>query len=99
MRVVLANGVIAYVAPDRMLPLVNVQVLLRGGAYLEPKGKEGFAELAAPSGGPVGRPLDAAHLDEELDFLAAQGLTDIGSVRRSVSLNLLSKDIDHGWRS
>lgn len=97
MRVKLNNGVVAFVAADRMLPLVNVQVLLKGGAYLEPKGKEGVAELTGTvwrTGGAGAR--DAKTLDEELDFLAAQLTTDVGSVSGSVSLNLLSKDLDRG---
>jgi zinc protease len=97
MRVKLANGVVAYVASDRMLPLVNVSVMFRGGAYLEKPGQEGLAELTGTvwrSGG-AGQ-LDAKALDEELDFLAAQLSTGVGSATGSVSLNLLSKDLDRG---
>jgi predicted Zn-dependent peptidase len=97
MRVKLNNGVIAYVAADRMLPLVNVQVLFRGGAYLEPQGREGVADLTGTvwrTGG-AGQ-LDAKALDEELDFLAAQLTSSVGSVSGSVNLNLLSKDLDRG---
>jgi zinc protease len=97
MRVKLSNGIVAYVAEDRMLPLVNVQVLLRGGAYLEPKGKEGLAHLTGTvwrSGGAGA--LEAAKLDEELDFLAAQVSTDVGATSGAVRMNLLSKDLDHG---
>ena len=41
----LANGVPAYVAEDRQLPLISVQIYFRGGRYLEPEGKEGMAHL------------------------------------------------------
>jgi zinc protease len=97
MRVTLANGVPVYIAEDRLLPLVSVQVLFRGGAYLEPAGKEGLAELTATvwrTGG-AGN-LDAQALDEELDFLAAQLSTSVGDVSGAVTLNLLSKDFDRG---
>ncbi len=97
MRVRLANGVTAYVAEDKMLPLVNVVVLLRGGGYLDPAGKEGLAELTGTvwrTGG-AGK-LDAKALDEELDFLAAQISTNVGGVSGRVSLNLLAKDLDRG---
>ena len=97
MRVTLANGVPAYVAADRMLPLVTVQVFFRGGKYLEPVGKEGVAELMGTvwrTGG--AGTLDAKALDEELDFLAASLTTSVGGVSGSVSLNLLSKDLDRG---
>lgn len=97
MRVRLANGVTAYVAEDKMLPLVNVIVLFRGGQYLEPAGKEGLAELTGTvwrTGG-AGK-LDAKALDEELDFLAAQLSTGVGEVSGRVSLNILAKDLDRG---
>jgi predicted Zn-dependent peptidase len=97
MRVKLANGVTAYVAEDKMLPLVNVIVLFRGGQYLEPAGKEGLAELTGTvwrTGG-AGK-LDAKALDEELDFLAAQLSTGVGGVSGRVSLNVLAKDLDRG---
>jgi len=97
MRVRLANGVAAYVAEDKMLPLVNVIVFFRGGQYLEPAGKEGVAELTGTvwrTGG-AGK-LDAKALDEELDFLAAQLSTGVGETSGRVSLNLLAKDLDRG---
>jgi zinc protease len=96
-RVALANGVPVYIAPDTMLPLVNVQVLFRGGRYLEPVGKEGLAELTAMvwrTGGAGS--LDAQAMDEELDFLAAQLSTSVGGVSGAVTLNLLAKDVDRG---
>ncbi len=97
MRVKLANGVIAYVAEDKMLPLVNVLVLFRGGRYLEPAGKGGLADLTGTvwrTGG-AGN-LDAKVLDQELDFLAAQLTTNVGDVSGRISLNLLAKDLDRG---
>jgi len=97
MRIKLANGVPAYVVEDQALPLITVQVLLRGGQYLEPSGKEGVASLTGTvwrSGGAGA--LDAKTLDEELDYLAAQLSTSVGPTTGSVSLNLLAKDIDRG---
>ena len=46
-RVALKSGPVAYVAPDRELPLVNVAVFVRGGEYLDPSGKEGLVNLTA----------------------------------------------------
>ncbi|HVN75183.1 MAG TPA: pitrilysin family protein [Thermoanaerobaculaceae bacterium] len=97
MRAKLANGVTAYVAEDRMLPLVNVVVLFRGGQYLEPIGKEGLADLTGTvwrSGG-AGK-LDARGLDEQLDFLAASISTSVGGESGSVGLSVLAKDVDAG---
>ncbi len=110
-RVVLPrSGVVAYLAENHDLPLVNVQILLRGGTYLNPPGKEGLAETAGwllARGGT--RKRKAEDLEERLAFLAAQLNPEQsggrpGSARPTgylddrgvVSLNLLSKDLDEG---
>lgn len=98
-RVVLAQGTVAYLAPDRSLPLVNLVIYLRGGSYLEPAGKEGLAGLTGfllARGGTQNR--SAEELEERLAFLAANLNSSIGPVQGSVSLNLLSKDLDEGLR-
>jgi zinc protease len=45
-RIKLDNGIVAYVVPERSMPLVTVTVLMRAGADLDPAGKEGLAETA-----------------------------------------------------
>jgi len=45
-RVQLKTGPVAYVVPDRELPLVNIVVYAHAGQYLEPAGKEGLSDLA-----------------------------------------------------
>ena len=97
LKATLANGITVYLAEDRLLPLINVQVFFRGGRYMEPAGKEGVAALTGTvwrTGGAGA--LDPKQLDEELDFLAAQLATNVGDVTGSVTLNLLSKDLDRG---
>jgi len=96
-RVKLASGPVAYVVPDRELPLVNLVVYVRGGQYLVPAGKEGLAELAGyllARGGTKSK--TAEELEERLAFLAAQLNSAVGEAQGSVSLNLLSKDLDEG---
>jgi len=96
-RVELKAGPVAYVVPDRELPLVNIVVLVRTGKYLEPAGKEGLAELTGwllARGGTKSWP--AEELEERLAFLAAQLDSSIGDVQGRVRLNLLSKDLDAG---
>jgi predicted Zn-dependent peptidase len=96
-RVVLKSGPVAYVIPDRELPLVNLTVYIRAGSYLVPKGKEGLAELTGYLMARGGSPSKTAdELDERLDFLAAQLDSGIGETSGSVSLNLLSKDLGEG---
>ena len=96
-RVALKSGPVAYVLPDRELPLVSITILVRVGNYLDPKGKEGLASFTGyliPRGGTTSK--TAEQLDERMAFLAANlggGVTDL---QGSVSLNLLSKDLTEG---
>jgi predicted Zn-dependent peptidase len=96
-RVVLKSGPVAYVVPDRELPLVNIAVYVHTGSYLEPAGKEGLADLSGyllARGGTKSK--SAEDLEERLAFLAAQLNSSIGGDQGSVSLNLLSKDLEEG---
>jgi len=96
-RVALKTGPVAYVVPDRELPLVNIAIFIRTGVYVVPPGKEGLAEFAGyllTRGGTAA--LAAEDLEERLDFLAAQLGSGIGETQGSVSLNLLRKDLDEG---
>jgi predicted Zn-dependent peptidase len=96
-RVQLASGPVAYVAPDRELPLVNLVVYAHTGSYLEPAGKEGVADLTGyllARGGTSSKTAEA--LEERLAFLAAQLNSGVGESQGSVSLNLLAKDLDEG---
>lgn len=94
-RFELANGTPVYALPDSQFPLVNIAVYFRGGRYLAPEGQEGLHSIAGRvwrTGG-AGE-LTAGELDEELDFLAANLSIGVGDVTGSVSLNVLSKDLD-----
>ena len=110
-RVVLKkSGVACYLSENHDLPLVNVQILMRGGTYLNPPGKEGLAEFTGwllARGGTKKRRAD--DLEERLAFLAAelnpeQAGGRPGGPRASgyfddrgiFSLNVLSKDLDEG---
>ena len=42
-RVELESGAVVYIYPDRERPLIDLSVNIRGGSYLDPKGKEGLA--------------------------------------------------------
>lgn len=98
-RVQLKSGPVAYVIPDRELPLVNVIVEVRTGAYLVPEGQEGLADLTGylmARGGT--RTKSADDLDERLEFLAARLDSDIGETHGSITLNLLSKDLTEGMQ-
>src|SRR5690606_35224688 len=96
-RVPLRSGPVAYVMEDRELPLVNILVLARVGQYLEPAEKRGLARLtgALLARGGAGK-RSAEELEERLEFLAAILRSSVGETQGTLSLNLLSKDIDEG---
>ena len=98
-RVVLKNGMVVYIAEDPTLPLVNVDLLVRTGGYLEPAGKEGLASLTGSQirRGGTGS-LTAEQLDEKLDFLAAGVSTSISDTAGRASLNCLRDNLDESLR-
>jgi predicted Zn-dependent peptidase len=96
-RVPLQSGPVAYVASDRELPLVTIGISIRTGDWVEPEGKEGLTDLCGgllTSAGTESR--TAQELEERLAFLAANLGSNIKGAQGSVSLNLLSKDLDEG---
>ena len=96
-RVALKSGPVAYVVPDRELPLVNISILVRTGDYAVPAGKEGLAGLTGyllARGGTKSKTAEV--LEERLAFLAANLGSGVGDLQGSVTLNLLSKDLEEG---
>ncbi len=96
-RLQLAAGPVTYIAPDRELPLVSLTILIRTGDYLEPAGKEGVTDLTGyllSRGGTKAR--SAEELEERLAFLAASLNSAVRDTQATLSLNLLSKDLDEG---
>ncbi len=96
-RVQLKSGPVAYLVPDRELPLINLSILVRTGGYLEPADKTGLAEFTGYllTRGGVGD-MTADELEERIAFLAASLSSSVGDDHGTVSLNLLSKDMDEG---
>jgi predicted Zn-dependent peptidase len=75
----LANGMAAYLAPDRTLPLVTITVLTRVGPDLDPPGKEGLAAMMMhllTRGGT--QTMTAEQLEERVAFLGAQLESSMG---------------------
>jgi zinc protease len=111
-RVTLKNGMVAYLVPDRSLPLVTIHVLMRLGPDLDPPGKEGLGSIMVEqlTRGGTGT-LTAEQLEDRVAELGAQLYSGMGSGRRGMmgmggvrtgpsesfaTLNLLAKDLDEG---
>ncbi len=97
-KVRLDNGITAYLAGDpNGTPLVKLQVLIRGGAYMDPKGREGLAKLTGMlmrDGGTLDTPAQA--LDERLEFLAGNINASLGDTWGRVDMAFLEKDFKEG---
>jgi zinc protease len=93
----LPGGIVVYVVPDRALPLVNVVLHLRTGAFREPADKPGLAALTATLmrvGGTSS--LTPEELDERADFLAARIAANSGDTGASASLNVMTGGLGEG---
>ena len=93
-RHTLSNGMVVYIAEDHTLPLVNVQVFVRAGAFLDPKDKPGIADMTGTmlrEGGTTN--LTAEQFDEKADFLAARIGSYGGNDRSGASLNAITQQL------
>jgi len=97
LRATLSNGLVVFIAEDRMLPTFDLNVTIRTGSAVEPADRAGLADLTGDQirdGGT--KNLTPEELDEKVDFLAASLSSNIGDTRGSARLSCLSKDIDEG---
>lgn len=94
-RHTLSNGVVVYVAEDRSLPLVDINITLRAGSFLDPDGKFGLAEATGRMlrRGGAGS-MSAEEFDEKVDFLAANMFTLGGGMSSRASLDCISPVLD-----
>jgi len=96
-REVLSNGVVVYIAEDRMLPTFDLHVSIATGSAFDPSAKIGLASLTGEQMRDGGtQDLTPEQLDEKVEFLAARLSSGIGETGGSSDLSLLSKDIDAG---
>jgi zinc protease len=91
----LDNGIRFYLVEDRELPLINLNVRVRTGSFLDPSDKVGRASLTGTvmrSGGSEMYPDD--ELNELLENRAARMETGIGLTSGSASMNVLEEDFE-----
>lgn len=90
----LKNGIVAYIAEDRSLPLVTVSITFKAGSFLEPADKVGLASLTGTlmrKGGAGKRA--ALEFDERADFLAANISSFVGDTSAGMTVNALSQNL------
>ncbi len=89
------NGIEFFLLRDQELPLVNVNVLINGGSWLEPGEKTGLAWITGNvlrSGGSHQYPDE--ELNELLEARAASMETSFGLSNGSARMNVLKEDFD-----
>jgi len=96
-RVVLADGLRAYVQEDHSLPLVNVSAITNFGSLYVPKGKQGLDGVLSDvliKGGTKTR--EGTAIEERIDFLGGTLSFNVGERTSTLALSVLTKDLDEG---
>jgi len=96
-RTVLPHGLVLLVSEEHSLPVVTVKLLVDAGSRRDPAGKEGLASLTA-NGLLLGTPRRSAEaFNEELDSMGASLDGSAGRDYATLSLQVLTKDLDRGF--
>lgn len=96
-RMVLANGLRAYIREVRELPVVNITAIINTGSLYVPKEKAGLDELLSEcliKGGTKTR--TGTEIEERIDFLGGTLNFSVGERTATLSMSVLSKDLDEG---
>ena len=93
----IGNGIEVMTIEDREFPTAQFFFYIRGGSVYDPPGKEGLAGIAMQTlrlGGADG--LSPDKIEDDLEFVGASLEMGTSAEYESASLNLLTKDLDHG---
>ena len=93
-RVRSPGGVEAWLVTDRRVPVVSTALAFRGGATLDPTGKEGLANLVSSLLDEGAGPLDSAAFQRRLEDLSISLRFDAGRDNFGGSLRTLRRNLD-----
>jgi zinc protease len=95
-RIVTENGMTIILQEAHILPVVNVQVIIKAGAVLDPEEKAGLANLTAAllEEGTAAR--SSIQIADAVDFIGADLSASGGDDYASASLRVLKKDLGTG---
>ena len=96
-RTVYAGGIRAYVQEDRGLPLFNITAIVNCGDLVVPKEKAGLGRILADQlikGGTATK--EGTVIEERIDFLGGSLNFMVGERTSTLSLSVLTKDLDEG---
>ncbi len=89
----LPNDLVWLFSPQSELPLVTIQLLIKAGTLVEPRGKEGLANLAASLLLSGTKTRSATQIAGMLDFMGAKLSAAGGEDFAAISLLVLKKDL------
>jgi predicted Zn-dependent peptidase len=96
-RMMFANGLRGYIQEDRSLPLFNISALINFGDLYVPKDKSGLDSVMSETlirGGT--KTKDGTAIEERIDFLGGSLSFNVGERTATLTLSVLSKDLDEG---
>lgn len=90
------DGVKVILMPDNRLPLVNWALTVRAGSHLDPKGKEGLADIVTDMLRRGSNGITYDQLNEELETKGVSITVSAGGDFTRLNGSSLSKDLDYG---
>jgi predicted Zn-dependent peptidase len=96
-RAVYAGGLRAYVREDTSLPLFNITAIINGGDLYIPKDKTGLGRVLGDQlikGGTATK--EGSVIEDRIDFLGGTLSFQVGERTSTLTLSVLSKDLDEG---
>lgn len=97
-RETLKNGLVWVFSEQRSLPLVTLNLLIKGGVLRDPEGKAGLANLTASLLLQGTQSRSATQIAQEADFLGAKLSSGGGDDFCQMSLTVLKKDLGPGLK-
>ena len=95
-RSVLPNGIVLDVMPRRDVPLVTIQITIKGGVESDPTDLSGVSSVTADALRRGTQKRTAEQFSLELDALGATWSTSVDNQSTSISSEFLAKDFDAG---
>ena len=95
-REVLPNGMVLLVSEKHGVPIVTVSMLIQAGSILDPPDKPGVANLVAELITQGTTTRTAPQISEAIEFVGGSLSVDAGQELTTISLSVLSKDLDLG---
>ena len=95
-REVLPNGMVLLVSEKHGVPIATVSMLIRAGSTLDPPDKPGVANLVAELITQGTTTRTALQISEAIEFVGGSLSVDAGQELTTISLSVLSKDLDLG---